>query len=283
MSVSMSAASSLLLLLVVALLCVSTVHALKLKAPEEAKGVVLLDSITYHKLIPSPIHYYVVLVANKHSIGDYGTDSIRSDYIAFAHFAQSHGENADEVIFSQVIVNGAENAKIARDLGLKDNFEHPAMFIIPKGAKDVKDAVQYPDDKPYHPHDLARFLAQYTSFYYHIPGTSKIFDRLSKDFMQTNDEEKRAEIVTKAKEALEKVAKEEEKDDLKYYIKVMEKINEKGDEYLEQEIQRLVAILNGSKLSKASRNNMKSHVSVLKQFQISKDALSPKKKNDEEL
>lgn len=262
--------------LCLALLCVVLplqILALKLKSPDEAKGVLLLDSVTFNKLVPSPTFYHMILVANKHSIGDYGTDSIRSDFIAFAQFAQSHGENADEVLFSQVIVNGAENAKIARDLGLDDNFKHPALFIIPK---DSTNHIQYPDNKPYHPHDLARFLAQYSTFYYHIPGTSKAFDRLSKDFIQTTDNTERANIVIKTKEALEKVLKEEEKDDLKYYVKVMEKVIEKGEDYLDQELDRLNNILKGSKLAKGSRNNIKSHVSVLQQFVVSRDSIRPR-------
>jgi hypothetical protein len=87
--------------LLLALLAVVAVSALPLKDEFETKGVVLLDSITFPKVVPSKVAT-VVLVANKAEIGDYATDSMRSDYFAFSYKAQTHG-NSDDVLFTQVI------------------------------------------------------------------------------------------------------------------------------------------------------------------------------------
>jgi protein disulfide-isomerase A6 len=243
---------------------------LKLKSPEETKGILLLDAITFPKLVPSKTHYVVVQVTNKHTIGDYGTDSIRADYMSFAQFAQDKGESQD-ILFAQVIVNGAENQHLAKRIGVKDGFRFPSLFIFPIGSSE---AVQYPEKKPYHPHDLTRFLSQHTNFYYHIPGTSKTFDQLSKEFIKTFDSLERAVLLTKAKEELSKITDVGDKEDMTYYVKIMEKVMEKGDAVIQSEIDRITKIIDNSKLSKEQRNGLKSHLSVLKQFAVSKEAVT---------
>ncbi len=246
----------------------ATTVALKLKAPEETRGVLLLDAVTFPKMVPSKSHYLVVQITNKHTVGDYGTDSIRADYMSFAQFAQTQGE-ADDIVFAQIIVNGAENQRLAKRIGVKDGFRFPTLFIFPAGSSE---GIQYPENKPYHPHDLARFLSQHTNFYYHIPGTSKTFDQLSKNFIQANSESERATVLSKAREELNKITDAGEKDDMKYYVEIMEQVTSTGDEFIYSEIDRLTKIVDNKQLAKEKRNGYKAQISVLKQFAVSKEA-----------
>ena len=55
--------------------------AIKGKDPLEVPGVVLLDSITFPKLIPNSDFCTLVLFANKALIGEPGTDSIRDHFL----------------------------------------------------------------------------------------------------------------------------------------------------------------------------------------------------------
>lgn len=51
-------------------LCIATVFAaIKGKNEFESFGVVLLDSITFHKVVPNPNYAVVVIVVNKAEIG----------------------------------------------------------------------------------------------------------------------------------------------------------------------------------------------------------------------
>jgi hypothetical protein len=80
----------------VALLCVSIsnicAEKVKYKNEHETRGVVLLDAITFHKVVPSPSHAVLVLVCNKYEMGQYATDSIRADFFSFAEKGELQGE-----------------------------------------------------------------------------------------------------------------------------------------------------------------------------------------------
>jgi hypothetical protein len=65
--------------------------------PDESMGVVLLDSITFPKVVPSTKYAVVVIVCNKREIGEYATDSIRSDFFDFAMKGDFEG-NYDGIV-----------------------------------------------------------------------------------------------------------------------------------------------------------------------------------------
>ncbi|RYH11424.1 hypothetical protein EON65_38885, partial [archaeon] len=157
--------------------------AVPFKSVDEYNGVVLLDAVTYPKLVLSNNYVMMVMIAQKKQIGEYGTDSIRADYFDFADFVQRVAEVDNEgpsVLFTQILVNGAQNAKLAKQFGLEDDFTHPALFVIPRGQKEP---VRFPAAEPFHRDSLIRFLTTYTDFYFKIPGTLKQFDKLVVRFM----------------------------------------------------------------------------------------------------
>lgn len=83
----------------------------------ETLGVLLLDSITFPKIVPNSNVNVVVCIINKGDIGNYGTDSMRADYLDFASKGTLHG-NASDTLFTQIIVNGAQNRKLAERIGV---------------------------------------------------------------------------------------------------------------------------------------------------------------------
>lgn len=234
------------------------------KSSHETKGVLLVDAITMPKLIPSSNCDTLLLIAQKSQIGDYGTDSIRADYFAFADFIQlkAEGEGVKPVLFTQLIVNGAENLGYSKSLGMKDGFKHPKLFLIPKGSDQP---IPYPSTEPYQKNNLVRFLNQHTDFYYKVPGTSKSFDQQAAAFVKASAEQRPA-LVAAAKEVARTLTNPVDMEEADYYIKTMEKVLDKGDAFINSEFARLNHILDTSKLSKASRVNIKNHVNVLKSF-----------------
>ncbi len=148
-----------------------------LKNPHESRGVVLLDSFTFEKIVPSSNNHVVVLVTNKRYIGDYGTDSIRADYFAFSDFVQTKDEKgtAKNILFTQILVNGAENAFLAEKIGLEKNFKYPRMFLYLQGSSEP---IAYPSTSPFHLQSMLRFIQQNTGYSYRIPGTLPKYDNV---------------------------------------------------------------------------------------------------------
>ena len=60
------------------------VSSLKGKSPDEAPGVVLLDSITFPKVVPSCNAHILVLFLNKQQIGQPTTDGSRDNFLEVA-------------------------------------------------------------------------------------------------------------------------------------------------------------------------------------------------------
>lgn len=239
------------------------------KSSDEAKGVLLVDSITLPKLIPLHIDL-MVLVVQKKQIGDYGTDSIRADYFNFANFVQlkAKGDEVKPILFAQMIVNGAENLKAAVRLGVKENFLHPALFLIRKGTVD---AIPYPTKEPFHQNSLLGFLNKHTDFYYKVQGTNKVFDGLAAEFVAATGD-KRAAVLQRAKDSLDKMTKDDLPSAL-YYVKVMEKMQSIGDKYINTEIQRLENLLDSTKLALTDRANIKNRLNGLKVFRSAREDL----------
>lgn len=249
------------------------VFALPLKSEFETKGVVLLDSITFRKIIPNDNFDVVVLLCNKRQIGDYGTDSIRSDYFHFAY--KSNTENgADRVLFAQVIVNGAENLALAEEMGAPRDFMHPLMYVIPAGRKQP---VQYPSTKPFHARELSNFVAKHSSLHFQLPGQITVFDDISDEFMELHGDrhrEARAALVKKAKQELEKLRAPdgaEEGEAAQYYISVMEKVLNQGNNYIKKEIMRLTKLLGKDSVSSAKKRNLERHLNILHHFEAHAD------------
>jgi hypothetical protein len=194
-------------------------------------GVLNIDSMTFPKLIPSQRNSMVILVYSKTEIGDYGTESIRSDYYAFAKKAQTEGE-ADNVLFTQLVVNGAENRNLAIKLGMEENFKFPKLILIPvNGTK----TVAYPNDHSFRLYELVVFLSKHTDFFLQQPGRSKLLNQLRKSFFATFDSSKRLALIEAAREENEKQTPFE-KHDAEYYINLLENITKTGRTVLDREI-----------------------------------------------
>lgn len=232
------------------------------KDENERKAVLLVDAITFPKIVPNPTRDVIVLVSQKSQLGDYGTDSIRNDYFSFSHKVQTQGE-ADHVLFAQLIVNGAENAKLAQEIGVGDNFVHPKLFIYPAGSNT---AIQYPDDQPFHLNTLTQFARQHSSLQFQLPGTMKKFDELATQFLST-DEGRQKSLLIEAERALEDLTETAQVEAAHYYVKVMTKITENGVGYLKTEIKRLKKLMgDASRMTKAGRRNIENHLNVLNHF-----------------
>jgi len=89
------------------------------------------------------------------------------------------------------------------------------------------------------------------------------FDEFAQSFMTSNQEE-RSNILNMAKEAVEQ---QENVAMAKYYVKVMERIMDKGDSFASTEVERLTRLLDGA-ISSKKRDEFLMRRNVLEQFNV---------------
>ena len=244
-----------------------TLYGISHKSSEETKGVLLLDSITFPKLVPNMERDVVILVCKKGSIGDYGTDSIRTDFFSLVNkIEKMENSGTENILFAQLIVNGGENLRIAETIGVAKDFVHPKLFVIPSGQAD---AIPYPDDEPFQPRYLLRFIALHAHLTYSMPGTLQALDDAAAEIMTNLDDDFiKRKAVEKAEAAVADLEEDSDKATAKLYLKVMRKVLDRGIYYLDEEIARQNRLLSkdSNKLSRASRRHVEHKLNVLHHF-----------------
>jgi hypothetical protein len=263
-----------LLLLVLTLACTSSLGAIPHKNPNETKGIVLLDAITFPKLVPSNSYHTVIFIAHKSQIGDYGTDSMRADYFSVVNDLQLNllrDKDSETILFTQVIVNGAENAGLAKELGMPAKYRHPMLFVVQQGANGLNEAIEYPSKEPFHAKNIINFIEQHTNSAYRRPGALKKIEKSMINFMSTTSEDEQLGILDEIRSLVTSYQKnqsamKQDQDDASYYVSVMEKILQSSDEFLSTELDRLEDILENNKLATSTRINIRSRIEILKKF-----------------
>jgi len=203
----------------------------------------------------------VVLIANKRSVGDYNSDSMRADYLDFASKGELHG-NATEVLFTQVIVNGAQNRKLADRIGVKpgDEFKFPELFLYKANSNEP---IPYPRRSSWNIAQFTRWLSKHTNFYYGIEGTIEKYDLLAERFMFADKSEH--EKIIKEAEAMASTLEPHERDNAEIYVKTMSKIAEKGYDFIFTEIDRLSKLLT-TDISKSKKSDFVKRINIAYQF-----------------
>lgn len=115
--------------------------------------------------------------------------------------------------------------------------------------------------------DIITWVKSFTGVYIGLPGCIEQFDRLAGEFMKSkSDVKKRAELLKQAKELADKGM--ETPKDTEYaqiYVKLMEKIVEKGDEFVKGEIAR-VENLRKTKVSVDKKEGLQKRLNILQAF-----------------
>ena len=207
--------------------CVSQCNAiLKGKNEHETYGVVLLDSITFPKLIPSNEYSAIVIFCDKREVGKGSTDTIRDSFIQVADPTKKveTGEpeipdESEDILFAQVLVNGAQNYMLSQRQGIK---EMPIILFYPRNSTKESLPIQFPSNVVPNPWNIRRFISKHTGKYYATPGSIPVLDILARDFMFEVDTIKMNEIYETAKAKVDTMELSGDKKALAaYYITVI--------------------------------------------------------------
>jgi hypothetical protein len=242
-----------LLLILVVTLCVVYGINTEVKSRDEVRGLVLLDASTFPHIVPSDRHATIVFLWNKANADESVTGLAREEYLEFA--TQGDQGEARDLLFSQVIVNGAHNSFLSKRLGSDDNAKKPLVLLYKRGASEP---IVFPFPK-ISKNRLRKFASKHTGYYYPAKNNLRQMDKFSQLFIMVSNAVERAKIIEDSKEWLAaQVEASKNNSDLfsnkhremgEYYIRVMEKIQTDGFEYAEREATRISNILSGGKVT----------------------------------
>ena len=89
-------------MLVLVALVANVAAKLKGKSQNERSGMLLIDSVTFPRIVPNANRSVVVFVWPEVE-QDYGVDSLREDYYSFVESAEYVG-NSDNILFTQMAI-----------------------------------------------------------------------------------------------------------------------------------------------------------------------------------
>lgn len=244
---------------------------LKWKNENEANGILLLDSVSFPKIVPSEKYSVFVGFFQKATIGkDDFSDQIRDEFLNFAVEGGRKGD-MDGIICAQVIVNGAQNKRLAEMYMIKEFpilllFRPNTSIPIPYNEAETNFAL------------LSQFVETLTDYYVTAPGNIESLDKLAQKFSKAVGSNEREEIIKQA-ESLINDMDISLHDDAEYYVKIMKKIMSVGGIYVDNETKRVLSIIDSNKVSATKKEELKRKVNILVHFYMFKQKESQKTNN----
>lgn len=209
------------------------------KDTNEIFGVLLLDSITFPKIIPATRHDVVVLFADKVKVNNEAefptTVAVRENFLDVAKDRDVEGI---DLLFAQVLVNGAENLKLANR---HNASQLPSVQLFLKGSSR---GIPFPLAKLFpNKVNIRRFISKYTGVIYHLPNSVPGFNKLALELMKARSEDAMRDVIDRATTAAVDITDEDMKSLAAEYLKVMYKVVDKGREFVTKELIRLSDLL----------------------------------------
>ncbi|CAH0713681.1 unnamed protein product, partial [Brenthis ino] len=235
-------------------------------ASTSTSGSLELDEFTFDKVV-NKFETVVVKFDVAYPYGD--------QHDAFLTVAKETKDN-DNLLFAEVGVKDygeKDNEALAARFGAtKDNFPVVKLFI-----KGEKDPITYDGPKTLTSDLLRQFIRDNSNVYLSLPGCIKELDELATKFM-SSDKENRKNVLQETKKYLEEIVSKDNKHSIngKTYLTIMEKILEKGDDFIQTETARVNKLLDG-KVSKEKKQILNFKVNILQSF---KHALNEIKKEE---
>ncbi|XP_058966124.2 endoplasmic reticulum resident protein 29 [Pocillopora verrucosa] len=220
-----------------------------------AKGAVPLDTLTFDKVIGK--HKAVLVKFDK----QYAYGEKEDEFKKFAEKASSQ----PELLVAEVGVS---------EYGEKENDNLRERFDISKDDFPVYKLFKQNDASPVdfkgevNADELAKFVKTNSRLWIGMPNCIERFDRLADDLL-SSDNSAYADIIQKAEKALEESTDEKEKASGDIYVKIMKKIQEKGVDYVDNEVTRVQKLLK-DKITDKKKDQFKKRLDILTSFQHSK-------------
>lgn len=155
-----------------------------------------------------------------------------------------------------------ENSDLAERFKIdKDQFPVVKLFIKGKEPIDFQETTE----EGFTSDNLIQFIRTNSGKYVGLPGCLEAFDKIASKFRVAVDEKSRKEILREAQGLVGRLEKLEERKTGEVYVKMMQRMVEKGSEFIEDEMKRLNKLITG-KLSDVKKTDMGHRINILRAF-----------------
>jgi len=217
------------------------------------KGCTPLDTYSFEKIVPK----------------------FRASLIKF-DVAYPYGEKHDEFGKVSEATRGVPDLLVGeinvKDYGEKDNSDLAEKYgvktkdfpVIKLFRKGMPEPLPYTGDIK--ADEIIQWVKSSTGIYVGLPGCIEQFDKIAQEFIKGSDKSKREELLKQAKDMAAKgFDSPKNTEHANIYLKLMEKILEKGDEFVQNEISR-VENLQKTKISNDKKENLQKRLNILQSF-----------------
>jgi len=217
------------------------------------KGCTPLDAYSFDKIVPK----------------------FRASLVKY-DVAYPYGEKHDEFAKVAVATRGVPDLLIAevnvKDYGEKDNAElaekydikakdYPVLKLFRRG---MPEPLTFKGD--FKQDDIIQWVKSGTGVYIGLPGCIEQFDKIAQEFIKIREKERRDELMIQAKLLIAKGFDTPKSTEMaNIYLKLMEKILEKGDDFVKNEIAR-VENLRKTKISNEKKEHLQNRLNILQSF-----------------
>ena len=181
----------------------------------------------------------------------------------FAKLAAA-GRSSTDLLVAEVGIKDYgdfENTDLGERFGVKkEDFPTVKLFLQGKDEPIEFTSKEFTEDS------LRKFLRKYSDVYISFEDCLETFDRIVDRFLRTEDKKARENMITEAQNEKEKLRMPQDKESAEIYVKLMEKILEKGVGFVAQENARVRNLLENPKLVDAKKKSMKTKLNILKSF-----------------
>ncbi|CAL8129566.1 unnamed protein product [Orchesella dallaii] len=190
--------------------------------------------------------------------------------------AYPYGDKHDEFGKVAEATRGVNDLLVAevnvKDYGDKDNSDLAEKYEVKAKDFPVLKLFSKGQDAPlaytgeFKLDDIIAFVKTNTGVYIGLPGCIEEFDTIAQDFIKSRDKEHREKLMKQARSMIEKGLDTQKSQEMaNIYLKLMEKILEKGDEFVKAEIQR-VENIRKTKISVDKKETLQKRLNILQSF-----------------
>ncbi|RXG67663.1 hypothetical protein Avbf_09867 [Armadillidium vulgare] len=158
-----------------------------------------------------------------------------------------------------------------KDYGDKENMDLGERFDVKKEDFPVvklfingkEDPISF--EGQFNLEGLKKFIQKYADVYIGLENCLETFDRLAVQFVTTKNEEERKQILKKAEEEWDGIKNPSEEPSAEMYVKIMRKVIQKGDDFINSEKDRVEGLLK-TRVSKEKKQDMEGRLNIIKSF-----------------
>ena len=220
-----------------------------------AKGVVRLDVYSFDKVVSR----FPVSLVRFDTPYPFGEKAEEYDKVA------KELSSTNDLLISDVGVEefgDKFNLDLAQKFGIEGKDDLPRIFLFKKNSLDKP--VTFSGD--WNAGNIKSFIRSNSNLRLLLEGCVEQLDDLAEKFVAAKDKDSRENVMKEATKVIEELKESKDKTSGDIYIKLMQKVLERGDKFLLSELERVKNLLSGGKMNDAKKKNLQQRVNIIQSF-----------------